>query len=58
MVKNITGIVAVLVIIFILYKCAVCASSKGFQTGDIVMISILGVVLVADIILRIKFKDK
>ena len=58
MVKNITGVVAVISIIFILYRCAVCAASKGFQTVDYVLVGVMGVILIADIVVRIKFKDR
>ena len=58
MVKNITGIVAVISIIFVLYRLAVCASSKaGFKPADFVMIAVFGVLFVASIIVRIKFKN-
>ena len=56
MVKNITGIVAVICGIFMLYRVAVCASSKsGFKVSDIVLIAVCAVILIASIIVRIKF---
>ena len=39
MVKNITGIVNVLIIIFLLYRTAVCATRKEFKVSDIILFS-------------------
>jgi hypothetical protein len=58
MVKNITGIVGVLAIIFLIYHVIVCVSRNQFTPQNIVVIVVMAIILIADLIVRLKFKDK
>ena len=58
MVKNITGIVNVLIIIFLLYRTAVCATRKEFKVSDIILLAVMVVILIVSFIIRIKFTDR